>query len=376
MAETPDVVDADVDAAVAAAAAALGRGLSGPSVVSAGSGRSTVLRCRDAAGGTVIVKTYPAAGEGPGSFAAEAAGLRLVTGHGLSPDLLAVDPGRLVVVMTDLGSWPTMADVLLGDSGDAARQVLVEWAAACGRLTAALAGRQPEFDELRAGYLGDRPDESYLGGLGDRIRGAGQRAETALGVQVPAGLDMELAELAEFADSGPSQVFSPGDLCPDNNLLTPDGVRFLDFEAAGFHSVFLDAAYLRMPFSTCWCVFRIPPELQAEAENAYRVPLCRAWPELGEEEIWQHGMLRGAAVWTLSSMWWLLGRSLAGDELMEPAASASPSARQLMRYRWHALLRGLEPAGQLPVTAELMRRLLAATASWQAPELPVYPAFR
>ena len=88
-------------------------------------------------------------------------------------------------------------------------------------------------------------------------------------------------------------VFSPGDLCPDNNLLTAGGVRLLDFEAAGIYSVFLDAAYIRMPFSTCWCVFRLPADLSEDAEAAYRQQVSAVLPQLADDA----GLGRGPAAW-------------------------------------------------------------------------------
>ena len=96
-----------------------------------------MLRCRDSAGGTVIVKAYPATAEGTSSFAAEAAGLEIASGSGLTPDLLAADRHRQTLVMADLGAGGSLADALLGDSAAAARSALLDWAAACGRLSVA-----------------------------------------------------------------------------------------------------------------------------------------------------------------------------------------------------------------------------------------------
>ncbi len=133
--------------AVAAASAALGRALSAPASLPGGSDRSLLLRCTDPgstgpAGGTVIVKTYPPTADGADSFAAEAAGLTLAAGTGLAPELLAADPELLVLVMSDLGTGASLADLLLGDvTGDPAAAVL-SWARACGELSAATAARE------------------------------------------------------------------------------------------------------------------------------------------------------------------------------------------------------------------------------------------
>jgi hypothetical protein len=47
-----------------------------------------------------------------------------------------------------------------------------------------------------------------------------------------------------------------------------------------------------------------------------------------------------------------------------------------MRHRWRVLLGELDRSGELPALAGLTRSLLAATDGWQAPDLPLYPAFR
>jgi hypothetical protein len=360
--------------AVAAATAALGRPLTQPVEMPGGGDWSAVLRCHDSAGGTVIVKAYPATTEGTSSFAAEAAGLEIASGTGLSPDLLAVDEHRRTLVMADLGTGGSLADTLLGDSAAAAHSALLAWAAACGQLSVAAQGRRAAFEAAQARYLAGRRDERHGVGLPGRVLAAAVQA-AKIGVSAPAGLDGELAQIVAAVTASRHAVFSPGDVCPDNNLLTIDGIRFIDFEEAGFHSAFLDAAYIRMPFSTCWCVFRFPPGLSAAAEEAYRTQACLAWPDLADDAIWAPGMRLAVAAWTLSSTSWLLRRSLSGDVPMNPELE-SPHTRQLVRYRWQALAAELEPTGELPAVAELMRSLLAATTGWRAPELPLYPAFR
>ena len=373
-ADVPPTTGPTVPEVVAAAAVALGRPLTDPVEVPGGGDWSVVLRCRDSAGGTVIVKAYPQTAEGRSSFAAEAAGLQVASGSGLAADFLAADQHRQLVVMSDLGTGGSLADALLGDSAEAARSALLAWAAASARLSVAASPRRAEFEQAWAGYLAGRPDERHTAGLGTRVLAAPEQA-AKVGVAVPAGLDAELALIAASIADGRHAVFSPGDVCPDNNLMTSDGIRFVDFEEAGFQSAFLDAAYIRMPFSTCWCVFRLPADLSAAAESAYRSQVCLAWPDLADDAVWAAGMRVAVAAWTLSSTSWLLRRSLAADVPMNSEAE-SPTTRQLMRYRWHALAAELEMSGDLPAVAALMQSLLAATAGWEAPDLPLYPAFR
>lgn len=213
----------------------------------------------------------------------------------------------------------------------------------------------------------------------DRLaRLAADRAAWLAGVKVPAALSAELAVVADAIATQPFPVFSPGDICPDNNLITGAGIRFLDFESAAVYSAFLDAAYLRMPFSTCWCVFRLPAGLAAQAESVYREEVTHIHAELADDAVWQAGVRLAVAAWTLWTMTWLLPRVIADDEPMVPGI-VSPLRRQLMRHRWQVLAAELDEAGDLPALpalAELCRGLLAATEHWQAPELPLYPAFR
>ena len=386
-------------AALAAGSAALGRTLSGPEPIR-DSDWTVVLRCADQAGpaggrGTVIVKAYPPGPDGESSFAAEAAGLALAGDTGLAPELLAADQRSLTVVMSDLGRAPSLADALLGTARDRptqdwatqdravrdratqdrAAQALLDWAEACGRLSVATAGRETEFARLRRRYAGGSDMKAPGPGLEQRVLSVADRA-ALVGVTTTEELAAELAEVAAEIATPACPVFSPGDICPDNNLLTPGGVRFIDFEASGYHAVFLDAAYLRMPFSTCWCVFRLPPGLRADAEARYRAQVTRIWPELADDGTWERGVRRAVAAWSLGSMWWLLGRALTADESLEPDAVAAPRTRQLMRHRWLVLAGELDAGGEFPAISAMARALLAATADWHAEELPLYPALR
>lgn len=353
---------------MAAASVLLGERLSDPADL--GGGRSRVLRCRTAAGGTVVVKSYRATPDGARSFAAEEAGLAFTGAAGVGPRLLAADPAAALIVMTDLGDAPSLADALLGESPAAAESAVLSWARACGRLAAATAGREDELARLTRGAPRPRLAEMLREGC-DVLA---ERAAAA-GVAVPAGLDADLAGLASVIGPCPHRVFSPGDLCPDNNLLTAEGFRFLDYEAAGFHCAFLDAAYVRMPFSTCWCVFRLPGELAAAAEAIYRSEVAGVHPGLAADEVWQRGVRLAMAAWTADMTDWLLDSALAADRPMDDVRP-SPTARQLLRYRWQTLAEALDGAGEMPVLSELMRRLLAATEGWDVPGLPGYPAFR
>ena len=351
---------------IAIASAALGLTLSEPHPL-ASSDRSSVLRCRTSANGTVVVKSYPGSASGTEAFAAEKAGLAFVAGTGAGPDLLASDADHRVIVMSDIGTAPSLADLLLGARAEPAASALLDWALACGDLAARTAGRQGDFAALlpsagRPHWLERRIWE--IPGL-----------LSCFSIEAPRGLGEDLAHVAALVAPSEFDVFSPGDICPDNNLVTAGGVKFIDFENAGIHSAFLDAAYLSMPFSTCWCVFSLPDELAQSAQASYRGVLTGTFPDLASDEIWQPGVRKAMAAWTLHALTYLLDRSVAADGSMNGLATYAPTRRQLLWYRWHRLADELDQAGELPAISALMGNLLEATQSWHAPGLPLYPAF-
>jgi hypothetical protein len=364
-----------VDDLVSLASAALGVALSDPASL-AGSDRSAVLRCRSAVGGTVVIKSYPGTEEGAEGFTAEAAGLEFTTGVGVGPDLLATDPQRRLIVMTDLGDAPSLADSLLASSPSAAKTALLGWAGACAELAVRTAGAGQAFAEVLARYQAgakvDRPPAHWL----QRRIWQVPDLLSRLSFTGPDGLAAELDQVAALLEPGPYEVFSPGDICPDNNLMTEHGVRFIDFESAEFHSVFLDAAYLRMPFSSCWCVFALPGDLAAAAERRYRDLVAGVYPGLANDEVWQRGLRLAMTAWTLHALTYLLPPSVVADGSMNSRAIQAPTARQLLRYRWARLGAELDGAGELPAVSALMRQLLTRTETWPVGPLPLYPAFR
>jgi len=355
-----------VDPILRAAGELLGTELSNP-VDLGGSSRTSVLRCERADGGSVIVKAFTEEPESLRCFTAEAAGLSL----GLAgPEILGVDAEFPLIVMTDLGAASTLADVLLGDDPTAAEDGLLAWARGLGQLAAASVHRRAELAGLWARYDKGMPswaDEPWI-----------EQNATALlallddaGIAAPPGLAEELARIATTIGTK-YPAFTPGDTCPDNNLLTPDGLRLIDFEEACYQSVFLTAAYCRMPFSGCWCVFTLPADLAAEIEQAYRAEVVGVYPALADDEVWQAGLTEAVAAWTLDTTVRLLPRATE-DGPLHRTRRPVPTRRQVLRHRWEMAV-GL---AEFPAFAETMRLLLSeVAAAWEAAPLPGYPAFR
>lgn len=246
-------------------------------------------------GSTVVVKT----GRSPdGSWTSHGANLRneraalefLATcGLDIAARLLAADDERGVVVLSDLGSEPSIADLLFGADRSAAEAGLVALAAATGRLHASARDARAAGLTATRWFL-DRPLDRWPQLCA---------AVDELGFPRPAGVSEDLALIGEALREPRFQAFSHGDLTPDNAILTGDGVRFVDFETAGFRHVGLDAACLRLPFPQYrrWAV--LPAGTLAAMDSAYRARLVDGCAAAGDDRAYEAAMAAGAAAWTL-----------------------------------------------------------------------------
>ncbi|MHA7134374.1 hypothetical protein [Oerskovia turbata] len=381
-----------LDETLALAGAALGAALAEPEPLG-GSARSLVVRARVVAGldadrldttratarapgSTVVVKRFL---DGPGvrglPFEHEVAGLLTLD---RTPALLAVDEAHRLLVMSDVGDGPTLADLLLGDDRDAAWRGARDWAAALGALAGASARHVDRFSaELAARGVVRGWDLDADARAGVRRLVAALPTPTDL-ARDP--LDATLAFLREDLDAlaslrapGGPAVVSPGDTCPDNAVRTPAGWVFLDLEDTSVHHPALDAAYTLMPFSTCWCVFDPPPGLTDELLAAFTAGLGGRLPGAVVEPAWTRDVHLACAGWILAMTGWLLDGAIEDRPRVGPEGR-SPSYRQLVlsRWRWGAeRLREATPA----VAAVLSDAVAWAEREWGPAPSGGYPAF-
>ena len=116
-----------------------------------------------------------------------------------------------------------------------------------------------------------------------RVRGragpAARRARASVARPPPS---QEAHDTARLLGGTRYRAFSPSDTCPDNNLVTSRGVRFVDFEWGCFRDIALDAAYFRVPFPGCEASFALPPGMADTLLDAWRNEIAAVWPDLDE----------------------------------------------------------------------------------------------
>ncbi|MEV0893072.1 hypothetical protein [Promicromonospora sp. NPDC050262] len=295
-----------------------------------GSARSQVLRCRvdgaePGAPRTVIVKRFLS---DDGAFVRETVGLDLCPG---TPALLAQDPEHHLIVMSDLGDLPTLADLLLGDDRDAAWDGARTWARALGRTTGGSRGRVAEARGRLAAAVPWDADADLRAGLDRLLDVPGTAARRTM-------VEAELAAAQHLRTPGTAAIVTPTDTCPDNAVLGPDGWRFLDLEGTDVQHAAFVAAYALLPFATCWCVFDPPPGLTDMLLTELTAGLADHAPDIVAGPGWDTSVRQACAIYLVLVTGWLWKSTLAGRELVGPAGR-SPSYRQLMvsRWRWGAL---------------------------------------
>jgi len=352
-----------------------------------GSGKSTVVRVRVASSPfslprTLVVKRYGPAGQQVvgDAFVQEAVSYQLFTAFSpedrMCPEMFAHDGAVRLVVLEDLGRAPTLENKLLGNDPKAAERALLSWSRSLGRLHASTAGREADFDALSRRLGSSR--------VTDPLSSAGHQAfeelpevlADAIGVVTSGAAHRRASAASWLLDSHSHRAFSPSDACPDNNVITSRGVRFLDFEGGCWRNVLLDAGYLRVPFPTCWCSFTLPAGMTEAMVAAWRAEVRDVWPDLDDDAVLLPALLDAQLLWVWVSTWWFLPRVDQDDGPVESDAR-SPRRSVALRSRWQQLARDAARAGEHDVVAQAHEVVAGLVRRFgDRDELPAYPAFR
>ncbi|MBA3906714.1 MAG: hypothetical protein H0X35_08550, partial [Pseudonocardiales bacterium] len=270
-------------------------------------------------------------------------------------------------------------DTLFGPDPATARRCLVSWARALGRMQAATAGRENDFGALLR-RLGER---AWRDPVADEARaalaGLPELLATQLGLTVTGAAVHEARGTARLLGGTRYRAFSPSDTCPDNNLVTSRGVRFVDFEWGCFRDVALDAAYFRVPFPGCAASFALPAGMSEAMLEAWRDEIAAVWRDLDDPRRLERRLLEAQLLWVWLCTWWLLPRIAERDVTIGTDAGRSPRISCALATYWRRIGVAAAAAEGLAATAELAATVTAALQARypEAPtELPLYPAFR
>ena len=306
-------------------------------------------------------------------FATEAAALSVLPAGVLAPRLLAEDRSERVIIMTDVGCGPSLADALLADRAEAAEAALCAWAdtmVEIHQVTSTLRGSFSAALGQRGGSVEQvDPMGRWLAATPGVIEG------TSAGLAVPAGLPEELASMTALLADPAWGAMSQGDACPDNNILTPAGLHLIDFEEAVFRHVAWDLAYLRVPWPSCWCAWDLPATAAAAATARYLRavghPSSRA-----DQSALEDAVEVATLAFALIAAAWFLPSALQRDDTLGTPDLHAPSRRAAVLHRFK-LAADTAAALGYRTTATAARSWTATLRQrWGRRTLPTNPAFR
>jgi Phosphotransferase enzyme family len=249
--------------------------------------RVTLDNHYDRIGRTVIAKMRRRSGAGwngdPGYLTNERRALDHLEhlGTELTPRVLTSD--EHVVVMTDLGSGPSVQELLIAEDWTSAEAGLIALASAAGTVHAArdFAGFRPA---RRVPFL-DGPLDSWNELFA---------AATDLGFPSPARASADIEALAKALRGERFRGFTHGDLTP-NNAAVVDGVaRLFDFEGAGVRHLGIDAGCLRLSFPQYGHWAALPRPVLARMDQAYR-----GLPAVADDAAYEQLMTEGCLAWAV-----------------------------------------------------------------------------
>ncbi|RYX82823.1 aminoglycoside phosphotransferase family protein [bacterium] len=356
-----------------------------------GSNRSHVVRCRVLQGppncpDSVVVKralsqqdeTYdPNSNEGPAMrLFNEWASLQFLSEcfgeQSPIPRFYGGDKEAGVFVMQDLGAEKGLDVLLRADDATAAENALEGLFQVLGRMHAVSIGKASRYRQLREALGATQP------GIVDKMADYANSFKNTLqllGLEPHPQLEAELDACVQMVlDPGPFAALIHCDPCPDNCLVTSQGVRLLDFELSQFGLALWDGAYVRSHFPTCWCVNRIPQQMVEKVEAIYRTELTRGCPQAADDKQFGMANVAGCACALFLTIRWGMPGLLEQDDEWGIATN-----RQRVLVRLDALARATERWQCFPVLGASARQLEAVLkAAWlpEMEEMRLYPAFR
>ncbi len=302
------------------------------------------------------------------TFAREPAALGALAGSGVAPTLVGAGTDPDLVVMTDAGAHPNVADRLLGRDPAAAEVAVEHWVDTLATLH--LAATDAVLDDY-ARRLASRSRDTATHRVPEALAYAADRL-VSLGEAVDLPPSPELLEILTDLPSRltpTAPVLTPGDACPDNNLLTADGALLIDFEFAEVRHPAWDVAYLRVPWPTCWCSWRLPTAVADRAVARYVERVAPSVPYVGSDAF-RADLDLATLGWCLMTASWSV-RSVLEEDTVPRLEGPSTWPRMLHRL-W---LAGQQP-GPPPLTSYARDLYRVLVRRWGEPTLVLAPAFR
>lgn len=296
----------------------------------------------------------------------------------VSPRLIAADRDARLLVVEDLGDWPSLETVLLADDAAAARRGLEDMGRLLGGLHAASRGHEEAFISRQRRVGTGSPLSDSTIDQRDR-RDVFYGALGAVGLAPEGGFWDEVVELeALIHEDSPFRSLIHADAGPHNVLLAVGGSRLIDFEFAVYRNALCDVVGPRLGFPQTMATGVVTRDAVLAMETAYRLAVATSIPESEDDTVFHRHRAAAAGHWALNRWAYLWRDHLApmtvGERPGERIARAIADT-QLVLGGFVAAARETNDFMAVADTAEAFTSALVKR--W--PDLepgPVYPALR
>lgn len=275
-------------------------------------------------------------------------------------------PHHARLVESLLGCGSASADLSVRNQ---AERALLQYAACLAQLHVDTLDKAAEFEALAKEIA---PKAQFMRESVDIAKQ--ERLLNRLGIQPESNWLDDVNSINEvMKHPGVFLAYVHADACPDNVLDTGEGLRLIDFETGHFGHAFIDIAYGRMMFPSCWCANRLPHPVVQQMENTYRTILIKQRPIVENDSIFETALVRACGYWMLNTLTRHLESALRKD-----LNWGISTTRQRILARLEAFIATAQEFNQLPGWRGTASRLLDLLQQrWRGtPSLPDYPAFR
>jgi len=286
-----------------------------------------------------------------------------------SPRFYGGDLNLGFIILEDVPHHARLVESLLGDDRHQAERAVLQYAACLAQLHVDTLGKAGEFEALARAIA---PKAQFMRESVDIP--TQQRLLNSLGIQPEDNWLHDLNTINEAMNHpGDFLAYIHADACPDNVLDTGEGLRLIDFETGHFGYAFIDIAYGRMMFPSCWCANRLPRNVVQQMENTYRTILSKHCPSVESDSIFETALVRACGYWMLNTLTRHLESAVQND-----LNWGISTTRQRILARLEAFITTAQEFNQLPGLRGTASRLLDLLQQrWRGtPSLPNYPAFR
>jgi hypothetical protein len=286
-----------------------------------------------------------------------------------SPHFYGGDRNLGLIILEDIQHRNSLVEPLLANDRDRAEQALIQYATCLGQLHTDTLGKAAEFKKLFQTIAPNvKPTRATV-----NIQKHQLMLEN-LEIQFDSNWLSDLETINESVDNpGEFLAYIHGDACPDNVLDTGEKLRLIDFETGHFGHAFIDVAYGRMMFPSCWCANRLPDSIVQQMEKTYRAILCQHCVAAEDDQIFKTALSNTCGFWLLAT----LTRHFE-DALEKDSDFGISTTRQRILARLEAFISTSQEFNQLTGLCDTSSQLLDLLRQrWsETHSLPLYPAFQ